>query len=212
MLGVLGEPQRMMGLHAHTTMSELKERPVITTELKPVTLKNRKTGEEAEYLMPSVNVNIVLAEPYEAARHGETVRFGEVDKIKIPGNLSAVNSLLTRHEEDLEGMDGGIDPRFRAIADRNTHEGGDVHGQDLADTASDFIGRFQWVSVGYMEPDSELDYVMRTVFRDLPRATAQERADYADREAVMAAVVNLAGLIRKAAKMKRCRAPCRRAP
>jgi len=191
---LLGRPYRLMSLHAHTRQVDLRERKVMVPNERKIELHVEETGETLTTVLPDDKIEILASEAYEAARLGEIVFIDEADKVLFPGHLSGLNALLARIEEKLEGMDQ-IHPDFRVIVLMNTHDSGDIHGQDLTVTASDFMDRLNVLRVDYMSPASELHYVMNTVFDDEKNPTQREKI-----EAVMTKVIDIAHQTRTAVK------------
>lgn len=195
--GLVGIPVRVMSLHAHINEKDLRERKIIVPDTKKVKLKIPGVKEPAEVELPADRIKSMLSEVYEAARAGELVIIDEADKVLIPGYLSGLNSVLTRINEHLAEMKE-IDPAFRVMVFINSHEGGDVQGQDLTMYAADFVDRVNWIELGYMSAESELDYIMSSVFGDV----SGEKQLKTIRE-IMKAVIKIANQTREAVKDQR---------
>jgi len=194
--GLVGIPQRLMSLHAHTNQKDLRERKIISSSEQIIKVAIPGTDQVFELALPSDKVDVLLSEAFEAARLNQLAIIDEADKVILPGHLSGLNALFNRIQEKIEGFDQ-IGNDFRAMVYINTPEGGDVLGQDLTISAADFVDRVKWVFVDYMDPESELDYVMSTVFED----ASESEKELA--EPFVQSVILVANRIRTAVKQRK---------
>ncbi|MCL1972030.1 MAG: AAA family ATPase [Endomicrobia bacterium] len=196
--GLLGVPMRYVNLHANTTQKDISERTVLAKGYKKVKAVT-PDGKEIEVEIPS-NVTIKqFSEIYEAAKNGELVIIDEVDKVKLDGVLSALNTVLTR--DNIKGLK--YDSRFRVIVLSNDHQTKDVSGKDLNVKARDFISRLTKIEVPYPSKEEEKQRVMGSVFGDLQK----DGAKYKNFEDIITSIVDIAGETRNNKKFSRPLSP-----
>jgi len=169
--GLTGIPMRFVSLHANTTQRDISERTVIDTIEQEVWVA-LSGGKKVKAKIPAMVTKKQFSEIYEAAQNGELVIIDEVDKVKLDGVLSALNTVLTR--DKISGLK--YDPRFRVIALSNDHKTGDVSGKDLNLKARDFISRFAKIEVQYPTKEEEIQRVMKSVFGDLSSKSLEYKA------------------------------------
>ncbi|MDR1695166.1 MAG: AAA family ATPase [Endomicrobium sp.] len=190
--GLLGVPMRFVSLHANTTQKDISERTILSKGYKKVKAKTA-AGRTIEADIPASITIKQFSEIYEAAKNGELVIIDEVDKVKLDGVLSALNTVLTR--DNIKGLK--YDPRFRVIVLSNDHETRDVSGKDLNVRARDFISRLTKIEVPYPSNEEEIQRIMGSVFGDL----AKDGKEYKDFEELIAFIAGLAKLTRESKSM-----------
>ncbi|MCL2335148.1 MAG: AAA family ATPase, partial [Endomicrobia bacterium] len=185
--GMLGMPMRFVSLHANTTPRDISERTVIDTAEKTISAVT-PDGRKIKVKIPVTVTKKQFSEIYEAAQNGELVIIDEVDKVKLDGVLSALNTVFTR--DRISGLK--YDPRFRVIVLSNDHEKRDVSGKDLNVKARDFISRLAKIEVPYPTKEEEIARVMGSVFGDLVKGSKE----YNDAKLTVDDIVTVAATIR----------------